>query len=101
MSDTMTFGLPEAAQRLGVPVRVLRRAIRSGVVPTPGPVNATVLLTEEWMERATAAVEALPQGLSRTGTRKVPEFARYPGTSAWRKYSTRVREYAHFLASAG
>jgi len=31
---------------------------------------------------------------------KVPPFARYKGTSAWRKYRNRVREYARFLAAA-
>ncbi len=30
---------------------------------------------------------------------KVPPFARYEGTSAWRKDRTRVREYARFRAS--
>ena len=29
---------------------------------------------------------------------KVPPFARYPGTSAWRKYRVRVRAYAAYLA---
>lgn len=31
---------------------------------------------------------------------KVPPFARYKGTSAWRKYRKRVREYARFRAAA-
>ena len=31
---------------------------------------------------------------------KVPAFARYEGTSAWRKYRRRVREYARFQAAA-
>ncbi len=30
---------------------------------------------------------------------KVLPFARYAGTSAWRKYKDRVREYAHYRAS--
>ena len=30
---------------------------------------------------------------------KVPPFARYVGTSAWRKYRRRVREYARFQAA--
>lgn len=29
---------------------------------------------------------------------KVPAFARYEGTSAWRKYRRRVRAYARFRA---
>ena len=32
---------------------------------------------------------------------KVPPFARFKGTSAWRKYRRRAREYARFLAAAG
>ena len=31
---------------------------------------------------------------------KVPPFARYEGTSAWRKYRRRAREYARFRAAA-
>ena len=31
---------------------------------------------------------------------KVPPFARYEGTSAWRKYRRRVREYTRFRAAA-
>ncbi len=31
---------------------------------------------------------------------KVPPFARYEGTSAWRKNRRRAREYARFLAAA-
>ena len=31
---------------------------------------------------------------------KVSAFARYEGTSAWRKYPNRVREYARFRAAA-
>ena len=31
---------------------------------------------------------------------KVPPFARYKGTSAWRKDRRRVRAYAWFLAAA-
>jgi hypothetical protein len=31
---------------------------------------------------------------------KVPPFARYKGTSAWRKNRLRVRAYAWFLAAA-
>lgn len=29
---------------------------------------------------------------------KVPPFARYKGTSAWRKYKVRVKEYAAYRA---
>ncbi len=30
---------------------------------------------------------------------KVPPFARFKGTSAWRKYKSKAREYARFKAS--
>lgn len=40
---------------------------------------------------------------SRYGTprQKVPPFARFKGTSAWKKYSRRAREYALFRAASG
>lgn len=41
--------------------------------------------------------EAAP---SRRKAQKVPPFARYKGTSAWRKDRKRAREYARFLAAA-
>jgi hypothetical protein len=46
------------------------------------------------------AAEASPNALSRATAQKVPPFARYKGTSAWRKYSRRVREHARFQAAA-
>ncbi len=43
---------------------------------------------------------AQPKAASRPVARqKVPPFARYEGTSAWRKYHRRAREYARFLAA--
>ncbi len=102
MSDTATtFGLPEAARRLHIPVRVLRRAIRDGRLPAPGKLTATSTLTAEWLAGAEAAVAASPTALNRTFAQKVAPFARYPGTSAWRKYAKRVREYAHYRAATG
>ncbi len=43
----------------------------------------------------------LPKGASRRGAprQKVPPFARFKGTSAWRKDRRRAREYARFLAA--
>lgn len=35
----------------------------------------------------------------RTARQKVPPFARYEGTSAWRKDRRRVRAYARFRAA--
>jgi hypothetical protein len=100
MSDTSTIGLPEAAQRLGVSLRVLRRAMRTGKIPAPPGLTATAAVSAEWLEGAKAAAEASPQALSRSFLQKVPAFARYEGTSAWRKYRIRVREYARHRAAA-
>ncbi len=99
MSDTATMGFSEAAHHLGVPVRVLRRAIRAGTIPAPAQATATAPLPAGWLDSARAAVEASPKAFSQTVKQKVPPFARYRGTSAWRKYSIRVREYAHFQAA--
>ena len=96
MSDISTLGLPEAAHSLGVPVRVLRQAIRTGKIPAPAHLTATSPLSAEWLESAHAAVTASPKALTRVFPQKVPPFARYEGTSAWRKYAKRVREYNKF-----
>jgi hypothetical protein len=101
MSDTSTFGFPEAARRLGVPLRVLRKAIRTGRIPAPPDQSATASLPAAWLESAEAAAQASPNALNRSFSQKVPPFARYEGTSAWRKYTNRVREYARFQAKAG
>ena len=100
MSDTSTLGFPEAARRLGVPLRVLRRAIRAGKIPAPLHQAATASLSAEWFDSAQAAVAASPEALSRARPQKAPAFARYEGTSAWRKYCNRVREYTRFRAGA-
>ncbi len=100
MSEASTLGFPEAAQRLGVTIRILRRAIRTGRLPAPPHLSATASLPAEWFASVQAAVAASPKALSRSTTQKVPAFARYEGTSAWRKYPNRVREYARFCATA-
>ncbi len=100
MSDTTSLSLPEAARSFGVPVRVLRRAIRAGKLPAPPHVSATARVSTEWLASAKAAVAASPKGFSWAAPQRVPAFARYEGTSAWRKYRTRVREYYRFLNAA-
>ncbi len=100
MNDTTTIGLPEAASRFGVPLRVLRRAIRAGRIPAPAKLGATASLSAEWLATAQAAVAASPNALIGTARAKVPAFARYEGTSAWTKYRNRVREYARFKGRA-
>ena len=100
MSDTSSFGLPDAARGLGVTIRVLRRAIRAGSIPAPAHLTATVPLSAEWLNSAKAAVAASPKALSVQAKQKVPAFARYKGTSAWHKYRNRVHEYARFRATA-
>ena len=100
MSTSDTISLPEAARHLGVSVRALRHAMRAGKLPSPPHLTATASLSSEWLANAQAAIEASPKLLSSAAPQKVPPFARYDGTSAWRKYSIRVREYAHFRAAA-
>jgi len=100
MNDTAKFGFPDAARSLGVSLRVLRHAVRTGKIPAPPHVTATASLSTEWLSRAQAAVEASPKALSRNSAQKIPAFARYKGTSAWHKYRNRVRAYANFRAAA-
>ena len=100
MNDTTTFGLPEAARRFGVSLRVLREAMRAGKIPAPAHLTATSALSAEWLSSAQAAVAASPNALSRRFQQKVPAFARYKGTSAWTKYRNRVHAYALFRAAA-
>ena len=100
MSDTSFIGLPEAARRLGVSVRVLRRSIRSGHIPAPPGLTAVTPLTAEWLSRAQAEVAASPGLFSAARKQKIPAFARYEGTSAWHKYRRRVRAYARFRDAA-
>ncbi len=99
MSDTPTLGLCEAARHLGVSVRALRHAIRVGTLPAVPHLSATATLPADWLSQAQAASETPGHALGRQGKQRVPAFARYRGTSAWRKYSARVREYARFRAA--
>jgi hypothetical protein len=100
MNETTDLGFSEAASRLGVTIGVLRRAIRTGKLPAPPRLSATASLPGAWFAAVQAAAAASPKVLSRGATQKVPPFARYEGTSAWRKYANRVREYARFCAAA-
>ena len=100
MSDTPQLGLIDAARRFGVPVRVLRRAIRAGTLPAVPHLSATSVLPETWMREAEATIEASPHHLKPAALQRVPAFARYEGTSAWRKYTDRVREYAQHRKTA-
>jgi hypothetical protein len=97
MNDTV--GFPEAARRLGVPLRVLRRAIRAGRLPAPPSLAATASIPADWLQSAETAAAASPKVLSRSAPQKIPAFARYKGTSAWRKYTNRVQAYATFQAT--
>jgi hypothetical protein len=101
MSDTAGLGLPDAARHLGVSVRILRQAIRIGRIPAPPHLTATSRLPADWLTAAEAAIEAAPKALHRTLPQKVPAFARFEGTSAWRKYRRRVREYNKARVTAG
>ena len=97
MNGTSTLGLPEAASKLGVSLRVLRHAIRIGKIPAPASLAATASVSSEWLASAQVAAAA-PQALNRSFPQKVPAFARYKGTSAWTKYRARVRALAWFRA---
>ena len=99
MNDTSTLGFPEAARQLGVSLRVLRRAIRAGKIPAPAQSGATASLTSEWLASAQAAAAESPSALNRGATQKTPPFARYEGTSCWRKYINRVRDYNNYRAA--
>lgn len=99
MNDTTTFGLPEAASRLNVTVRVLRRAIRAGKIPAPANQTATVTLTPEWLASVQAAAAASPKALNRGAQQKVPAFARFEGTSCWHKHRSKVRAYARAMGN--
>ena len=100
MSDSVSIGFPEAARYIGVPLRVLRHAIRAGRLPAPPHGGATASLSAEWLNSVRTAIEASPKALSRAASQKVAPFARYDGTSAWRKYTRRVRAYARFQAGS-
>lgn len=100
MSDIPAIGLPEAASRLGVSIRALRRAIHTGRLPAPPQLGANAALPAEWFARVQAAVEGSAKPFLWGPKQKVPPFARYEGTSAWRKYRHRVREYARHQQAA-
>jgi hypothetical protein len=99
MTEPTALGFPEAAARLGVSLRVLRHAIRAGKIPAPAENTAVARLSPDWLASAQKAVETNPTALTRTFAQKVPPFARYQGTSAWRKYAVRVRAHARFHAA--
>jgi hypothetical protein len=100
MNDSPALGLPEAAHHLGVSVGVLRHAIRAGRLPAPPHLTATSAVTTEWLTQAKATVKASPKTFVFASSQKVPAFARYEGTSAWRKFRKRVRAYAQFQAAS-
>ena len=78
---------------------------------TASRLQPLVLERMEWSESATQTGSpamsdttnpAVPQAARRypPPRQKVPAFARFEGTSAWRKYHRRAREYARFQAAA-
>ena len=75
MSDTFQIGLPDAARHFGVPIRVLRRAIRAGKIPAPPHLNATSSLSAEWLN----SVKASPNALSRSPRQQVAPFCALRG----------------------
>jgi len=99
MNDTSNFGFPAAARQLGVSLRVLRHAIRTGKIAAPAQNHATASLTGAWLAEASKAVAEKSLSRSLKPQRAAP-FAHYEGTSAWRKYKTRVRDYNNYHAKA-
>jgi hypothetical protein len=98
MNDTSNFGFPEAARQLGVSLRVLRHAIRTGKVAAPAQNTATARISAAWLADARKAVAEKP--LTRAiKPQRVAPFAHYEGTSCWRKYKDRVRDYYTYQAS--
>ncbi len=102
MTDSSTLGFAQAAQALGVSISVLRRAIRNGKIPAPANAGVTAVapLSAEWLASVQAAAKGSRDCFKQTDRRQVPAFARYEGTSAWRKYHRRVREYNHARKAA-
>jgi hypothetical protein len=101
MNDTSNFGFPEAARQLGVSLRVLHHAIRAGKIPAPAQNSATANLSAAWLANAQKAAAAEPSALRRGfKPQKVAPFAHYEGTSCWRKYKSRVRDFYSYHASA-
>ena len=98
MTETSSLGLPEAARRLGVSLRVLRHAIRAKQIPAPANLTATSTLSAEWFVEAQAAAAKDPKALSRAFLQRVPPYARYVGTSVWHQYHEKVRAHRWYRA---
>ncbi len=92
MSD---LNLPAAARRLGVSVRILRKAIRLGNIQAPANINALTPLSHDWLTQTKATIAASPKALNVT-PQKVAPFARFEGTSAYQPYPRKVRAYVAF-----
>ncbi len=93
----------EAAARLSVPLWVLRRSIFEGRVPAPPQKGALAHVTAEWVKSVAAAAAAEPaKVLSRTRRQSVEPFARYQGTSVWKRNhgGTGRAEFAKALADS-
>ncbi len=101
MTSTSTLGFAQAAKSLGVSIRTLRRAIHDGKVPAPaGGVSATSALDAGWLNSVRRTASTTPGVFKHRDKQHVAAFARYEGTSAWRKYRRRVREYNAARAAA-
>ncbi len=98
MSD-LPLSFPAAAARLGVKPRILRSAIRAGKIPAPAALGALASISPEWIASVQEAATANTKLFSGIKKPKVPAFARYEGTSAWRKYTSRVRAFTAFRAA--
>ncbi len=99
MSDTQ-FNLQSAAQRLGVPVRSLRTAIRAGKLPAPPSLAATAAVPADWFAGVRSTLETSHDAVRNLRPRKVPAFARFEGTSFYTKFRVRARAYRAFKAAS-
>ena len=97
MSTVFEPGLPDAARRLGVHPRILKHAIRTGKVSAPPQGPGSV--PDSWVAEAGPKVAAAAHALNGMSSRRVPEFARFEGTSAWQQFPRRARAYARFKAA--
>jgi hypothetical protein len=99
MSETQ-LNLHGAAQRLGIPVRTLRHAIRAGKLPAPPSLSATAAVPADWLAGVQSTLETSHDAVRNLRKPKVPAFARFEGTSFYTKFRVRARAYRAFKAAA-
>lgn len=85
--DGTAITLQQAAQQLGVSLRTLQRAVFEGRVPAPPQQGALTWVSPAWVGEVGQHVEKADENIfGRVHRQKVKPFARYEGTSAWKKH---------------